>query len=91
IEHRAVVNSVQERLSVATAYSLRYDGEVYPAPSLISEKTPPLFRRVRIEEYFRSRYALKASISLIRITKEFGTKTLKQLAIKIVRGTENKK
>ena len=34
---------------------------------------------------------VKASISLIRITKEFGTKTLKQLAIKIVRGTENKK
>ncbi|KAL9440481.1 hypothetical protein AB3S75_019196 [Citrus x aurantiifolia] len=57
IEHRAVVNSVQERLSVATVYSVRYDGEVYPASSLISEKTPPLFRRVRIEEYFRSRYA----------------------------------
>ncbi|GAY54999.1 hypothetical protein CUMW_161030 [Citrus unshiu] len=57
IEHRAVVNSVQERLSVATVYSVRYDGEVYPASSLISEKTPPLFRRMRIEEYFRSRYA----------------------------------
>ncbi|KAL9437996.1 hypothetical protein AB3S75_023792 [Citrus x aurantiifolia] len=57
IEHRAVVNSVRERLSVATVYSVRYDGEVYPASSLISQKTPPLFRRVRIEEYFRSRYA----------------------------------
>ena len=34
---------------------------------------------------------VKASISLFRITKEFGTKTLKDLAIKIVRGTENKK
>ena len=34
---------------------------------------------------------VKASISLFRITKEFGTKTLKDLAIKIVCGTENKK
>ncbi|KAH9779413.1 protein SRG1 [Citrus sinensis] len=76
IEHRAVVNSVQERLSVATAYSLRYDGEVYPAPSLISEKTPPLFRRVRIEEYFRSRYARelrgKSQLDSLRIQHSQG-------------------
>ncbi|GAY55000.1 hypothetical protein CUMW_161030 [Citrus unshiu] len=50
-------DTLEERLSVATVYSVRYDGEVYPASSLISEKTPPLFRRMRIEEYFRSRYA----------------------------------
>ncbi|KAK9204319.1 hypothetical protein WN943_014577 [Citrus x changshan-huyou] len=76
IEHRAVVNSVQERLSIATAYSLRYDGEVYPASSLISEKTPPLFRRVRIEEYFRSRYARelrgKSQLDSLRIQHSQG-------------------
>ncbi|KAK9204323.1 hypothetical protein WN943_014581 [Citrus x changshan-huyou] len=35
----------------------RLDGEIYPASSLISEKTPALFRRVTVEEYFRSRFA----------------------------------
>ena len=34
---------------------------------------------------------VKTSISLFWITKEFGTKTLKDLAIEIVCGTENKK
>lgn len=53
IEHCATENSVQERLFIATVYSVRYDSEVYPAASLISEKTP-LFRRVTVEQYFRS-------------------------------------
>ncbi|KAH9779412.1 protein SRG1 [Citrus sinensis] len=57
IEHRAIVNSLQERLSIATFYTKRLDGEIYPASSLISEKTPALFRRVTVEEYFRNRYA----------------------------------
>ncbi|WRX29152.1 Non-hem dioxygenase N-terminal domain - like 10 [Theobroma cacao] len=37
IEHRATVNSEKERLSIATFYSPNYNGEVGPAPSLISE------------------------------------------------------
>ncbi|KAH9723511.1 protein SRG1 [Citrus sinensis] len=57
LEHRAIVNSIQERLSIATFYTKRLDGEIYPASSLISEKTPALFRRVTVEEYFRSRFA----------------------------------
>ncbi|KDO39143.1 hypothetical protein CISIN_1g0448911mg, partial [Citrus sinensis] len=57
IEHRATVNSVQERLSVGTFYYTRYDGEVYPASSLISEKAPALFRRLTVEEYLSGRFA----------------------------------
>ncbi|KAJ0101800.1 hypothetical protein Patl1_04963 [Pistacia atlantica] len=57
IEHRATVNSVQERLSIATFYSPRYDGEVGPAFSLITEQTPASFRRVTIEEYFKGLFA----------------------------------
>lgn len=34
---------------------------------------------------------VKASISLFWITKEFGTKTMKDLATKIARGTKDKK
>ncbi|KAH9687821.1 protein SRG1 [Citrus sinensis] len=43
IEHRATVNSVKERLSFATFYSPKLDGELGPAPSLITPKTPALF------------------------------------------------
>lgn len=57
IEHRATVNSVQERPSIATFYYTRYDGEVYPASSLITEKAPALFKRLTVEEYLSDRFA----------------------------------
>ncbi|XVF79123.1 hypothetical protein PTKIN_Ptkin14bG0194300 [Pterospermum kingtungense] len=59
IEHRAMVNLERERLSIATFYGPSYDGEIGPAPSLISPQKPPLFRRVQVEEYFRGRFARK--------------------------------
>ncbi|KAK9204329.1 hypothetical protein WN943_014587 [Citrus x changshan-huyou] len=71
IEHRATVNSVQERLSVGTFYYTRYDGEVYPASSLISEKAPALFRRLTVEEYLSGRFARelrgKSYLDVLRI------------------------
>ncbi|XWS10828.1 hypothetical protein CRYUN_Cryun38cG0031600 [Craigia yunnanensis] len=57
IEHRATVNSERERLSIATFYSPRYDGEVGPAPSLISPQKPALFKTLRVEEYFKGLFA----------------------------------
>ncbi|XP_038685498.1 protein SRG1-like [Tripterygium wilfordii] len=59
IEHRATVNSEKERLSIATFYSPRYDGEVGPALSLIGEGKPALFKRVSVEEYFKGLFARK--------------------------------
>ncbi|KAK9093569.1 hypothetical protein Syun_028480 [Stephania yunnanensis] len=53
IEHRAVVNSSKERLSIATFHSPRVDGEIGPAPSLISSDSPPLFKRIKAEDYFK--------------------------------------
>ncbi|KAH9779420.1 protein SRG1 [Citrus sinensis] len=50
IEHHVIVNSVQGRLSIGTVYSVRYDGEMYPASNLVSENTPSLFKRVKVEE-----------------------------------------
>ncbi|KAH9779428.1 hypothetical protein WN944_014436 [Citrus x changshan-huyou] len=71
IEHRVTVNSVQERLSVGTFYYTRYDGEVYPASSLISEKAPALFRRLTVEEYLSGRFARelrgKSYLDVLRI------------------------
>ncbi|XP_039022887.1 protein SRG1-like isoform X3 [Hibiscus syriacus] len=59
IEHRATVNSERERLSFATFCGVGDDGEIGPAPSLISEQTPAMFRRVKVEEYYKGLFARK--------------------------------
>ncbi|GKV04218.1 hypothetical protein SLEP1_g16410 [Rubroshorea leprosula] len=59
IEHRAIVNSEIERLSIATFNNAKYDGEIGPARSLISKEKPPLFKRVSTEEYFKGMFASK--------------------------------
>ncbi|XP_060191257.1 protein SRG1-like [Lycium barbarum] len=59
IEHRAIVNSHKERLSVATFYSSNLDSELGPAHSLIGPNNPPIFRRVPIEKYFKDFFARK--------------------------------
>ncbi|KAF8008403.1 hypothetical protein BT93_K2169 [Corymbia citriodora subsp. variegata] len=57
IEHRATVNSMKERLSVATFYSPNLEGEMGPTPSLITSGKPALFRRVGVADYFRGFYS----------------------------------
>ncbi|KAK6133562.1 hypothetical protein DH2020_032691 [Rehmannia glutinosa] len=59
IEHRAIVNSSKERLSVATFYSSNMGSELGPARSLIGPKNPPVFRRMPIDEYFKNFFARK--------------------------------
>ncbi|XP_039017092.1 codeine O-demethylase-like [Hibiscus syriacus] len=74
IEHRATVNSVKERLSIATVYSPRLDGDVGPAPSLISPENPPLFRRIGVADYFKNLYTRelhgKAYLDFLRVQPE---------------------
>ncbi|OMO80303.1 Oxoglutarate/iron-dependent dioxygenase [Corchorus olitorius] len=53
IEHRATVNSVKERLSIATFYNPKWDTEMGPAPSLITPQTPALFRRIGVADYYK--------------------------------------
>ncbi|GKU92972.1 hypothetical protein SLEP1_g6621 [Rubroshorea leprosula] len=57
VEHRATVNSERERLSIATFYSTKFDGDIGPARSLISQQKPALFKRMGTEEYFRGMFA----------------------------------
>lgn len=59
IEHRAIVNSSKERLSVATFYSSNLDSELGPAISLIGPTNPPIFRRMAIDRYFKEFFARK--------------------------------
>ncbi|MCE0480777.1 hypothetical protein HAX54_037885 [Datura stramonium] len=59
IEHRAVVNSEKERLSIATFYSIKLDGQIGPAPSIISAKNPAKFRSIGTAYYVRGLFARK--------------------------------
>ncbi|XP_077227045.1 protopine O-dealkylase-like [Tasmannia lanceolata] len=53
VEHRATVNSVQERLSCATFYSPNLKTEFGPTWSLTNLEKPPLFRRETVGKFFR--------------------------------------
>ncbi|XP_065864452.1 protein SRG1-like [Euphorbia lathyris] len=57
IEHRATVNSEKERMSIATFYAPKYEAEIGPAPSLINHQNPSLFRRIGVEQYFKTLFA----------------------------------
>ncbi|KAI3686870.1 hypothetical protein L1987_80559 [Smallanthus sonchifolius] len=57
IEHRAIVNSERERLSIATFLTPNLDGELGPAPSLITPETPPKFTRVTVADYLKNLFS----------------------------------
>ncbi|KAA3476843.1 protein SRG1-like [Gossypium australe] len=57
IEHRATVNSVKERVSVATFYNPKLEGDMGPAPSLITPQTPSLFRRIGVADFFKGLFS----------------------------------
>ncbi|KAK8602106.1 hypothetical protein V6N13_058241 [Hibiscus sabdariffa] len=74
IEHRATVNSLKERLSVATFYSPKLEGDMGPAPSLITPQTPPLFRRISVADYFKDLFTRelrgKSYLDVLRVQDE---------------------
>ncbi|XP_059289638.1 protein SRG1-like [Lycium ferocissimum] len=59
IEHRAIENSNEERLSVATFYNINLDSELGPAPSLIGPHNPAIFRRVPVRKYLQDFFSRK--------------------------------
>ncbi|XP_076904425.1 protein SRG1-like [Bidens hawaiensis] len=59
IEHQAIVNSNNERMSVATFYSSSMGTELGPARSLVEKHNVANFRRVPLETYFKEFFARK--------------------------------
>ncbi|CAL5411573.1 unnamed protein product [Camellia sinensis] len=59
IEHRAMVNSRKERMSIATFYSTNLESELGPARNLIGPNKPAVFRRVPFDKYFKDFFARK--------------------------------
>ncbi|XP_059439776.1 oxoglutarate-dependent flavonoid 7-O-demethylase 1-like [Corylus avellana] len=74
IEHRATVNSVKERLSVATFYSPGWERDMSPAPSLITPESPALFKRIGVADYYRGYFSRelngKSYLDVVRIQNE---------------------
>lgn len=53
------MNQEKERLSIATFYSPKLDGEMGPAPSFITPERPALFKRIGVGDYFRGLFSRK--------------------------------
>ncbi|KAL7243339.1 hypothetical protein ACSBR1_015688 [Camellia fascicularis] len=53
IEHRATVNSVKERMSIAMFFHPKFEAEIGPAASLLNPQNPPLFKRNSTEKYYK--------------------------------------
>uniref|UniRef100_A0A803QF03 Fe2OG dioxygenase domain-containing protein n=1 Tax=Cannabis sativa TaxID=3483 RepID=A0A803QF03_CANSA len=70
IEHRATVNAEKERLSIGTFYGPSLYGDIGPAPTLVTPKTPAQFKTIRVEDYLRKFFARelhgKSYIDLVR-------------------------
>ncbi|XP_047147551.1 thebaine 6-O-demethylase-like [Vigna umbellata] len=53
IEHRAVVNSEKERVSIATFYGPGWSDSIGPAPTLVTPQTPPLFKTIGVADFYK--------------------------------------
>ncbi|KAL0301344.1 UNVERIFIED_CONTAM: protein SRG1 [Sesamum radiatum] len=71
VEHRAVVNSKKERLSVATFLNPKLDVDLGPAASLVTPGTPAKFKRIGVTEYFKGYFSRelvgKSYLDLMRV------------------------
>ncbi|KAJ1412069.1 Oxoglutarate/iron-dependent dioxygenase [Sesbania bispinosa] len=76
IEHRAVVNSEKERISIATFHRPQMNKVIGPTPSLITPERPALFKRIGVADYyngFLSREVRgKSYMDVVRIQNETG-------------------
>ncbi|KAL0287308.1 UNVERIFIED_CONTAM: protein SRG1 [Sesamum calycinum] len=68
VEHRAVVNSKKERLSVATFLNPKLDVDLGPAASLVTPGTPAKFKRIGVTEYFKGYFSRELGVNHIWIS-----------------------
>ncbi|XP_019460640.1 PREDICTED: protein SRG1-like isoform X2 [Lupinus angustifolius] len=74
IEHRATVNSVKERISIATFHRPGMSRVLGPIPSLVTPERPALFERIGVQDYYKGFLSRelqgKSYIDIIRIQNE---------------------
>nr|GMD04428.1 protein SRG1 [Ipomoea batatas] len=59
VEHRVMVDSTKERISIAMFFNAKFEAEIGPAHCLINEENPPAFRRMKMEEYVKEFFSRK--------------------------------
>ncbi|XP_028767026.1 uncharacterized protein LOC114724752 [Neltuma alba] len=71
VEHRAIVNSKKERMSVATFFGARLDGVIGPSPNIVSPERPPLFKTISMSDFwsalFKHHHRGKSYLDYLRI------------------------
>ncbi|KAK7275066.1 hypothetical protein RIF29_16173 [Crotalaria pallida] len=76
IEHRAIINSEKERISIATFHRPEMKTVIGPAQSLVTTETPALFRRIGLSDYYKGYFSRelqgKSYINDMRIQNENG-------------------
>ncbi|GKD92594.1 codeine O-demethylase-like protein [Tanacetum coccineum] len=60
IEHRATVNAMKERISLAMFFNPKLEANVGPAKSLLKNTgVPPLYKTVVMEQYLKEFFSVK--------------------------------
>ncbi|KAI3975395.1 hypothetical protein MKX01_004482 [Papaver californicum] len=59
VNHRGVVNSTKERVSIATFHTPKLESEIGPILSLITPETPALFKRGKFEDLLKDNLSKK--------------------------------
>ncbi|KAE9605623.1 putative codeine 3-O-demethylase [Lupinus albus] len=76
IEHRAIVNSKKERISIATFHRPEMTKVIGPVRSLVTDERPALFRKIGLPDYYKGFFSRKLQgksyIDVIRIQNEAG-------------------
>lgn len=74
IEHRATVNSEKERISVAAFHAPHMGGYIGPTPSLVTPRSPALFKTMSTADflngYIASKIKGKSYLDVVRIKNE---------------------
>ncbi|XP_061362595.1 oxoglutarate-dependent flavonoid 7-O-demethylase 1-like [Gastrolobium bilobum] len=75
VDHRAVVSSDKERLSLGMFFNPKYEAEIGPAVNLISPENPALYKRIGLEKYLSDYFSRnmidgKSYLENMKITNE---------------------
>ncbi|TKY71921.1 SRG1 protein [Spatholobus suberectus] len=77
VEHRAIVNSMKERISIAMFFAPKFQSEIGPAASFIDQENPPLYKKIKMEKYVKGFFSHKMDgksyLEHMKITDENAT------------------
>ncbi|GLJ50951.1 hypothetical protein SUGI_1085130 [Cryptomeria japonica] len=73
-EHRALVNAERTRISIAAAEGPALDALIFPAPQLVDEIHPPMYKSMLYREFHKVRHSIqlkgKNALEQLKITKQ---------------------